>query len=123
MDKRFNKAKITIPQLQYWVLAIAQQKPITVNEIAREFGIKPPSLTPVVEALSKAGYLERKNDATDRRKIQLHISKKGRQMIKKLPVDGKKDAMNAAFGKLTPAKQKQLLDLLQELISNFSYND
>jgi DNA-binding MarR family transcriptional regulator len=119
MERQFSRAGIGISQLQYWVLVKLCSGPITINEIARQFDIKPPSLIPVVDALEKADYLLRKHDKTDRRKIQLLITKKGEELVKKIPSDNKTDALNKAFNKLSGTKQKQLLESLQELTDNF----
>ncbi len=123
VNRRFAKAKINISQLQYWVLAASKPKAITVNEIARQFSIKPPSLIPVVDALEKEDLLQRKNDPKDRRRILLLITKKGKALIHKISFDDKKDGLNAAFDKLSADKQKHLLSILQELITHFQYYD
>lgn len=116
---RFAKAKISITPLQYGVLAVIKSEPITINDLAKKFDFKPPSLVPVANALEKAGLLKREPNRRDRRKIQLIITKKGLNLFKKFPFDDKNDALNTAFMKLKLAKQKQLLDLLQELTDNF----
>lgn len=118
-EKRFAKAKAGITPLQYGVLAMTKNKPITMNDIAHKFSFKAPSLVPAVDALEKGGLLARKADLVDRRKIQLIITKKGLELLKRIPFDDKNDALNKAFKKLSSDKQKQLLALLQELTSNF----
>lgn len=118
-EKRFAKAKAGITPLQYGVLAMTKPGPITMNEIAHQFNFKAPSLVPAVDALEQTGLLHRKDDPEDRRKIQLIITRKGMGLLKRLPLDEKKDALNRAFRKLPSAKQKQLLALLKELIENF----
>ena len=120
MEKQFSRAGISISHLQYWVLVKTLSGPITLNEIAKGFDIKPPSLIPVVDALEGAGYLVRKHDQEDRRKIQLIISKSGLELVKKVPRDNKADALNKAFNKLSAAKQKQLLGGLRELAENLA---
>ena len=76
-------------------------------------------MVPAVDALEKAGLLHRQSDTKDRRKTLLVITSKGLELLKKIPFDDKKDALNTSFNKLTRAKQKQLLSLLQELTINF----
>ncbi|MBL8029934.1 MAG: MarR family transcriptional regulator [Candidatus Doudnabacteria bacterium] len=123
MVRRFAETNIHLSQLQFWVLVTIREHPTTLNEIAKKFGIKPPSLTPVVRMLEKTGYLQKKPDAHDGRKFQLINTKKGEQVLNKLPLNTSKDALNAAFEKLTSTKQRQLLKLLEELISNFEYHE
>lgn len=119
IDKRFIEQNVGITPLQYGVLATTQAKPITIHEIACYFNFKAPSLVPAVDALEKKELLTRKTDAHDRRKIQLVITKKGLSLLKRLPINDSNSALNKAFSALSPAKQKQLLALLQELTDNF----
>jgi DNA-binding MarR family transcriptional regulator len=118
MDQRFSRAGIPITPLQFWVLKATEQESITLNEIAKRFNFSPPSLIPVVDALEKQHYLQRKDDPIDRRKVQLLITKKGQELIYKVPQDDKNDSLNIAFNKLSQTKRKHLLELLQELSNN-----
>lgn len=119
IEKRFSQANIEVTPLQYWALAMTKAQPITLNDIARELNLKPPSLIPVIDLLEKDGYLERMNHPVDRRKIQLIITEKGLNLVKKLPLNDKNSALNNAFGKMTASRQKKLLELLQELTDHF----
>lgn len=120
MEKKFAKANIGITPLQFAVLALTKDKPITMNEIAHHLNFKAPSLVPAVDALEKNNLLQRKHDLADRRKIFLIITKKGLGLLKRWPLDQENDALNMAFKKLSPIKQKQLLALLEELTENFN---
>jgi DNA-binding MarR family transcriptional regulator len=119
MQKRFTESKIGITPLQYSVLMMIKCKPTTINDIARHFDFKAPSLVPVVDALEADGFIERNSDETDRRKTTLVIKTKGLDLLKKFPVNDKKDALDTAFLKLSKNKQKDLLSLLEELLGNF----
>lgn len=119
MQKRFAEAEIGITPLQYSVLSMIKCKPTTINDIARQFDFKAPSLVPVVDALEADGLIERNSDENDRRKTTLVIKTKGLDLLKKFPINDKKDALDVAFLKLSKNKQKELLDLLEELLSNF----
>ncbi len=122
LDRRFTRAKIGITPLQYGVLAMTKSNPLTINDIARRFNFKAPSLVPAVDVLETGGLLKRGADRLDRRKIQLIITNKGRQLLKTIPFDDKNDALNKAFKKLGPVKQTRLLSLLRELNNNFPEN-
>jgi MarR family transcriptional regulator, organic hydroperoxide resistance regulator len=119
MEKRFSKAKVGITPLQFGVLHLLQNEPLTMNEVARQFNFSPPTLVPVIETLGNEKLLERIPDQKDKRKIKLQISKKGTTLLKRIPIDDQKDALTVAFKKLTTLKQKQLLKLLTELTENF----
>jgi MarR family transcriptional regulator for hemolysin len=94
-------------------------EPVTINDMARHFGFKPPSLVPVVDALEKQGLIERKPDESDHRKTLLVIRQKGANLLKKIPRGGKNHALDIAFEKLSGQNQKDLLKLLEELLNNF----
>ena len=119
MQKRFAESAIGITPLQYSVLMMIKYKPTTINDIARHFDFKAPSLVPVVDALETDGFIERNSDETDRRKTMLVIKTKGLDLLKKFPMNDKKDALDIAFAGLSKNKQKDLLSLLEELLSNF----
>ena len=119
MQKRFVESAIGITPLQYSVLMTIKCKPTTINDIARYFDFKAPSLVPVVDALEADGFIERNPDKTDRRKTMLVIKTKGLDLLKKFPMNDKKDALDIAFASLSKNKQKDLLNLLEELLSNF----
>jgi DNA-binding MarR family transcriptional regulator len=120
IDRRFAQAKIGITPLQYGVLSVIRDKPVTLNDIARQFNFKAPSLLPSVDILQKKGFLERKNDSADRRKTPLAITQKGKELLNSFSIDDKDDALNTAYRKLSKIKQIQLLNLLKELTANFS---
>ena len=119
MQKRFAEAEIGITPLQYSVLSMIGCKTITINDIARHFDFKAPSLVPVVDTLEADGFIERISDEDDRRKTMLVIKTKGLDLLKKFPRNDKKDALDVAFVKLSKDRQKDLLGLLEELLSNF----
>ena len=118
-QKRLTDAGADITPLQYSALRMIKCRPITINDMARHFGFKPPSLVPVVDILEKQGLIERRPDENDRRKTMLVIRQKGVDLLKKIPRGGKNHALDIAFEKLSGQKQKDLLNLLEELLNNF----
>ena len=118
-QKRLTDAGADITPLQYSVLRMVKCRPVTINNMARHFGFKPPSLVPVVNALEEQGLIERKPDETDHRKTMLVIKQKGEDLLKKIPRGGKNHALDIAFEKLSQQKQKELLNILEELLNNF----
>jgi len=119
MQKRLADARIDITPLQCSVLRMVKCRPVTINDMARHFGFRSPSLVPVVDALEAQSLIERKPDAEDRRKTMLVIRQKGADLLKQIPPSDKKDALDTAFEKLSRQKQKELLELLEELLNNF----
>src|ERR1044071_3257168 len=77
VERRLVSTGQGMTMLQCGILRHLEQATLTINELARQMMIKPPSLVAVVDALERAGYLKRKPDPTDRRRTPLHITPKG----------------------------------------------
>lgn len=120
MERRFLSAKIGITPFQYAALVVLNKQPTTLNELARALLIQPPSLVPAVEHLARAGLIEKSADISDRRKIQLTVTPEGKELLKKKLFEGSGDKLNSAFHALEKTKQKQLVNLLEELNDNLN---
>ena len=57
---------------------------ITINDLARQLLIKHNSAVGLVDRLVKEGLVRRTVSATDRRKVELQLSARGRQVLAKL---------------------------------------
>ena len=57
---------------------------ITINDLARQLLIKHNSAVGLVDRLAKEGLVKRAVSATDRRKVELQLSARGRQVLAKL---------------------------------------
>lgn len=101
--------------MQYAILRHLQSNNLTVNELARRMMIKPPSLIASVDALEQKGYLQRKSDPDDRRRSPLHITSKGKALLRKVPFCAEMDALSVALEHLGIRKTEQLARLLEEL--------
>lgn len=117
MEKQFAKAELEITPFQYGILYMLKNKSYNLNELSEKLGVKPPSLVPPVEMLSKLGYLMRKQDKQDHRKIHLMITPKAKKIFKKIHHPA--DKLSKAFHKLTSSNQGKLIELLGELNSQF----
>ncbi|MDR3570759.1 MAG: MarR family transcriptional regulator [Candidatus Pacebacteria bacterium] len=61
---------------QWAVLGLLRQGPLTVKEVAATLGISSSAATQLVDALVKAGHIDRAESAEDRRAVTLTMSKK-----------------------------------------------
>jgi DNA-binding MarR family transcriptional regulator len=57
---------------------------ITINDLARQLLIKHNSAVGLVDRLAKEGLVKRAVSATDRRKVELQLSARGRQVLARL---------------------------------------
>ncbi|TRW77270.1 MarR family transcriptional regulator [Mycolicibacterium sp. 018/SC-01/001] len=56
----------------------------TMTEIATAMGIPAPSLTRIVDKLVDGGFVLRRVDATDRRRVLIHLSVRGKTKVRRL---------------------------------------
>lgn len=54
------------------------------NDLARSLGIEGPSLVRLLDRLAAAGFLERREDPSDRRAKTLHLTDEGRRLVARL---------------------------------------
>ena len=84
MDKCFVKLKnIGIHPRQIPILAVLYKEDgYSQKELARQLGVKPPTVTVSIQRLEKSGLLIRKQDEKDQRVSRIYLSQEGRKIIK-----------------------------------------
>src|SRR5438094_5129620 len=66
--------------------AIAKQEPATLNDVAKSMGRGAPAVSRSVDALVRAGLVERTQDPDNRRRLALRLTQNGRaQLEARLP--------------------------------------
>lgn len=81
-QKRLRENGFTITIDQWLVLKVLTENPgVMQQEIAERVFKDNASVTRIIELLVKADYLERKTNATDRRKSNLKVTSKGKKII------------------------------------------
>ena len=64
------------------VLAMLQDAgPMAVSEISRRLGIAKPNITPLVDRLFEAGYVDRQHDENDRRVVNIVLLPAGEEKL------------------------------------------
>ncbi|HJP69381.1 MAG TPA: MarR family transcriptional regulator [Sphingomicrobium sp.] len=61
--------------------AIGNNEPATLNEVARTIGRGAPAVSRSVDALVRAGLVERTQDPNNRRRLELRLTQKGREQL------------------------------------------
>ena len=67
---------------------IASAEPATLNQVAASVGRGAPAVSRAVDALVRAGLVERTQDPDNRRRLALRLSDKGREELNSLPKAG-----------------------------------
>lgn len=91
-------------------------RPQTQRELARRLHYDPSNITALADSLEERGLLERRSDASDRRIRLLALTPSGERL--RVALEERLAQAPGFIDRLTPAEQKQLLDLLAKLFDN-----
>jgi MarR family transcriptional regulator, organic hydroperoxide resistance regulator len=105
---------ITGPQL--WALkTISADGSLSLGELSNKMYLHPSTVTGVVDRLEKKGYVVRDRGQEDRRVIEVKLTPKGKEVVKKSPnpVQGK---MIYGLRKMKPGELKKIHDSVEKLV-------
>ena len=68
--------------------SIAGKEPATLNDVAKTIGRGAPAVSRSVDALVRAGLVERTQDPNNRRRLALRLTHEGRQQLEKRVAGG-----------------------------------
>src|SRR5215469_15870862 len=98
---------------------LAARDGLKSSEVAAWGSWTPGTVTSVVDALVRDGYVERRRESADRRVVRLHITDTGRQKVEEaIMLIGPK--WHEAFGYVDPADEPVIRKFLIETIDRFS---
>jgi DNA-binding MarR family transcriptional regulator len=109
-----NKFGITGPQL--WALkTISQNERLSLGELSKTMYLHPSTITGVVDRLGKKGFVARSRDKKDRRVVSVHLTPKGKRIVKRAPnpIQGK---MIYGLGKLRKQPLNSIYDSVKKLV-------
>lgn len=87
---------------------------LTMRELADKVGVKMPTMTIMVDSMVRDGFVERERNETDRRKVNVWLTKKG----KKIRADFLKQRQRVArtiFERVDAVDRKELLRSLESV--------
>ena len=88
------------------------------GELARFADLSSGAMTNRLDRLEEAGFIRRLPDPTDRRGIQVELTKKGRETYERA-MDAQATKEELVAGALTKAERRELNDLLRKLMVEF----
>ncbi len=100
---------------QFWVLVMTREEPIRMSEIAEALQTSQANVTGLVDRLEQAGHVERVRSESDRRVINVAITKEGSELIRDLRRTYL-DHVDAALARLSSEDRSQLLALLDKAL-------
>jgi DNA-binding MarR family transcriptional regulator len=95
---------------------VAERDDPTMHDIARHHRVTAPSATTHIQELVRSGYLERRSDETDRRRIRLVLTPKGSRIIED-EVKKKKRVIESIFSDLSEKDREQFITILSKILS------
>lgn len=96
---------------------IYDQKEPKMKDLARFFGITPPSITCMIDKLEKHKLLARKHDQKDRRKVYLELTSTGKKFLK----TNRQQLETKMIDFLKPLNEKDKKDLIHIYKKLFNY--
>ncbi|MDD2792650.1 MAG: MarR family transcriptional regulator [Sediminibacterium sp.] len=112
--RQFLEEEDITPQ-QYNILRILRgsMKPLSTLQIRERMLDKMSDTSRIVDRLIKKGMVEKKVSATDKRLVDVNISKKGLQLLERL--DQKNDQLDNLLKNLSQSEIEQLNNLLDKM--------
>lgn len=100
-----------------FIVLVSSETPPTMGELSTELGVPLSTATRIVDGLANVNFIERINDANDRRVVRVQMTKTGRQMYQSA-MDINKQRIVYMLNKFTAEEQTQLLYLMNKLFDS-----
>ncbi len=115
LSKELARGKVSFPQ--YFLLGfLAQQKHLTMSEIAAKMGHTTAAATGLVDRLEKIGYVRRTHASDDRRKIEVQITPPGQCLVAQIREDMVTN-LGGMMRLLSPAEQRAWLQVYEKIFA------
>ena len=113
LSRELSRGNVSFPQ--YFLLGfLAQQKYLTMSEIAEKMGHTTAAATGLVDRLENLGYAHRTHGSEDRRKIMVEITESGLALVGKIRED-MIDGVVIMMGHLCVDEQKAWLQIYEKI--------
>jgi len=104
------KGKITLPQ--FFVLShLDKHSGSKMNELAKVMDVTTAAATGIVDRLVRYGYIVRAYDPKDRRVINVRLTQKGSDMVKRIGRQ-RRDVTSEVFGKISKEERENYLAIM-----------
>ena len=103
------------------LLLLENSGPINQKGLADALQIRPASLSELLDKMQKSGWIQRRVNEKDRRKINIFLTEDGKGISQQM-IEARRDMASTVFGVLNEEEQEQLEMLLSKLISELEKN-
>ena len=87
---------------------------LSVKEVSEQLGLSLPGASRTVDALLRRGYLERREDDSDRRMKRIGITPSGRDVARRI-VEARLEGLEQFTSSLNPEQRTRLMAALSDL--------
>jgi DNA-binding MarR family transcriptional regulator len=96
---------------------VAHKDGISQSELANALGVKPPTVTVMLQKMEKAGIVERRTDEHDQRVTRIYLSEEGKRMHEEM--HGLLDSIaDEALASMSDDDKRELVRLLRVMQTN-----
>jgi DNA-binding MarR family transcriptional regulator len=103
----------------YFLRALWQEDGLTQRELSRRIGTMEPTTLTALAAMEKAGFISRERDPTDRRKLHVLLTPKGRALRTEL-LPMAREVVQQATASFTPEDKARFLGYLAAVQRNLA---
>lgn len=119
--KLSSQFSITGPQL-VCLLAIGGHDKVTASIIAKEIHLSPSTVVGVLDRLEEKQLIERTRDRTDRRKVYICLTDKGRALAESAP-SPLQDRLSSSLGDLEESEKSTIALALERVVGLMEVED
>ena len=117
LSKELTRGNVSFPQ--YLLLGfLSHHQPLTMTDIAHRMRHTTAAATGLVDRLERLGFAERKPSETDRRKVFVHITPKGLQLVSKVREDMIGN-LTRLMGYLDPDEQRAWVRIYEKIFPQY----
>ena len=103
-------SKVTVPQLRV-LMMLSTRGPLNLLAVAEALEVNPSNASRTCDRLLKAGLLDRRRDAEDRRNLNLSLTPEGVALVDRV-TSHRRTAVGKVLRKMSPVEREQLADAL-----------
>jgi len=110
----------SFPAQSYRLLGMLAQRPYTLTELARAQSVRPSTVSRAVRSLAAQGWVDVERDPTDRRRVWIRLTPKGRKALRRLQLRAAV-RLGRRLATLSPEERAilaQAMDLLQRTLGS-----
>lgn len=105
---------LTTPQL-LCLCTLSEADKMTLSELTKNVNLSGSTVNGIVDRLEIKKYLVRQRSSKDRRKVYLHMTDMGKDLVKKAP-SLLQDKLSSEFGKLSQSEQVTITQALEKVV-------